>query len=333
MGLTVAAVYVGLSLGPFLGGLLTQAFTWRSVFALGVPFSILAFWVSVRRIRTEWADARGERFDLAGSIIYGLALIAVIQGLALLPGWKAFALMAAGLAGLVLFIWWEGQCRAPVFQIHLFRTNRTFAFSSLAALINYCATYAVTFLLSLYLQQVQGLSPRGAGFVLIAQPIMMALLSPLAGRLSDLVQPRIVASCGMALTAIGLGCLALLEAETSQAYIVACLILNGIGFGVFSSPNMNAIMSSVEKRYYGIAAGAVASMRILGQMTSMGIAASVIAIYVGHTRIAPDNHPALVASLKAAFIIFGLLCVAGVFASLSRGRLPAGGPGRPGGGS
>lgn len=321
MGIAVAAVYIGLSLGPLLGGVLTQHLTWRSVFALGVPFSALAFWVAVRLLKAEWAEARGEKFDLKGSLIYGLALLAIIQGMALLPGLPALGLLAGGLVLLLVFVWWEGRIPAPVFEIGLLRSNRPFALSSLAALINYCATYAVTFLLSLYLQQVRGLSPQAAGFVLVAQPVMMALLSPLAGRLSDRIQPRIVASIGMGLTALGLFSLSLVGSGTSLAYILVCLVINGVGFGVFSSPNMNAIMSSVDKRYYGIAAGTVASMRILGQMTSMGIAASVIAVYLGRVKIAPDNYPDLVASLKTAFVIFGALCVAGIFASLGRGKL------------
>ncbi len=321
MGLTVAAVYIGLSLGPFLGGMLTQYLTWRSVFLMGIPLSAMAFSVAFWGLKTEWAEAAGERFDLSGSIIYGLALVVIIQAVGSLPGWSALARILGGFVLLGVFVWWEGRVEAPVFQVGLFRSNRVFAFSSLAALINYCATAAVVFLLSLYLQHVRGMGPREAGLVLIAQPIMMALLSPLAGRLSDRVQPRIVASVGMFLTAVGLFMLSLLEAETNLGYLILCLIVNGIGFGVFSSPNMNAIMSSVEKRYYGIAAGAVSSMRILGQMTSMGIAVSVIAVYVGRVELGPENYPGLVLSLRTAFRIFSALCLVGFVASLVRGRL------------
>jgi EmrB/QacA subfamily drug resistance transporter len=321
MGISVAAIYVGLTLGPFLGGFLTQYLTWRSVFAMGVPFSALAFGVAVWGLKAEWVEAKGEKFDLTGSLIYGLALVALIQGVGLLPGMTAMGFIISGLAVLGVFVWWEGRAEFPIFKISLFKSNRVFAFSSVAALINYCATFAVTFLLSLYLQHVKGLNPQSAGLILIAQPIMMALFSPLAGRLSDRIQPRIVSSVGMGLNAVGLFCLAFISSGTEIIYIVVCLLINGAGFGIFSSPNMNAIMSSVEKRYYGIAAGAVASMRILGQMASMGIAASVIAVYVGRVRIAPENYPALVDSIVVAFIIFGCLCLVGILASLSRGEL------------
>ncbi|MBU1019972.1 MAG: MFS transporter, partial [Firmicutes bacterium] len=152
------------------------------------------------------------------------------------------------------------------------RTNRVFALSSLAALINYSATFAVTFLISLYLQYIKGLTPRDAGIILVAQPVMMALLSPLAGRLSDRIEPRIVASLGMLTTTVALLLFVFLDDFTATALVVGNLALLGVGLALFSSPNTNAIMSSVERRYYGIASGATGTMRLLGQMVSMGIA-------------------------------------------------------------
>ncbi|MCB2193667.1 MAG: MFS transporter [Deltaproteobacteria bacterium] len=324
LGINVAAIYIGLSLGPLLGGVLTHYLTWRGVFALVVPPSALAVWVAVYKLDAEWAEAKGEPFDLVGSFFYALALVGLILGLTRMPTWAGGGLALVGLAFLWLFGWWEGKTQSPVFPVHLIRTNRPFAFSSLAALINYAAIFAVTFLLSLYLQRVKGFDASMAGLILVAQPVMQAMLSPLAGRVSDRVQPRLVASLGMGLTALGLAGLALLDAQSSTIYIVACLMLNGIGFGVFSSPNMNAIMSSVAPRYYGIASGTVAAMRMMGQMVSMGIAASMLAIFVGQVQITPASYPALLSSLQATFIICCLLCVAGIFASLSRGELPKG---------
>ena len=196
LGINVAAIYIGLSLGPLLGGFLTNYLTWRSVFALVVPPSLLAVWVAIYKLKMEWADAKGEHFDLVGSLFYAAALVGLILGLTRMPSWQAAGLALPGLAFLCLFFWWEGKSPAPVFPVHLLKTNRPFAFSSLAALINYAAIYAVTFLLSLYLQQVRGLSASAAGLILAAQPVMQAILSPLAGRLSDRVQPRFMASPG-----------------------------------------------------------------------------------------------------------------------------------------
>ncbi len=321
IGITVASVYIGLSAGPFLGGILTHNFTWRSVFGVVVPLGILACYLAARYLRGEWADARGEKLDLVGSAMYGAAIVLIIHGASSLPSTTSVWEMLIGLALFVTFSAWEFRVRWPVFNLELFTTNRAFAFSSLAALVNYSATFAVTLLLSLYLQYIKGLDPQSAGLVLVTQPLMMAAFSPLAGKMSDRIEPQKVASVGMALTTLGLFGMTFLESETSLVFIVANLLVLGLGFAIFSSPNMNAIMSSVDKRFYGIAAGAVASMRIIGQMFSMGIATVVLSWYVGRVEIAPAQYPAFVKSVEAAFLIFTVLCGSGIFASLARGKL------------
>ena len=165
------------------------------------------------------------------------------------------------------------------------------------------------------------MTPQGAGTVLIAQPIVMAAFSPLAGRLSDKIEPRVIASLGMGLTTAGLILLALIDHTTPRLFLIISLMVLGLGFALFSSPNMNAIMSSVPKKYYGIASGSVGTMRVLGHMFSMGIATLVIAFFIGRARITPDLHPALIGCVKTTFLIFACLCAAGIYFSLSRGEL------------
>jgi EmrB/QacA subfamily drug resistance transporter len=321
LGINVAAVYVGLSLGPFLGGLLTQHFTWRSVFLVNVPLGLIIISLLLWKLREEWAEAKGEKFDLTGSIIYSMGIIGIIYGISLLPEIRSTWLILFGILALLAFIKWEIRVEHPVFQLGLFRTNRVFAFSSLAALINYSATFAITFLLSLYLQHIKGLSPQSAGLVLVSQPIVMAACSPFAGWLSDRIEPRIVASTGMTLTTAGLFIFTSLKAGSSLVFIVASLIFIGFGLALFSSPNTNAIMSSVEKRFYGLASGTVATMRVLGMMISMGIATLVFALFIGRVQLTVEYHPVFMKSLKTAFIIFSVLCFGGIFASLVRGKL------------
>jgi len=223
LGINVATVYTGLSLGPFLGGILTQNLGWRSVFAAGLVLGLLAATVAIR-LKAEWAEARNERFDWVGSVIYGLSIAAVMVGLSRLPDMSGGVLAAAGIAGAVGFVAYEKRSTAPILNLSLFRSNRAFTLSSLAALINYLATTAVTFLLSLYLQYIKALTPQQAGVVLIAQPVLMAIFSPIAGRLSDRVEARIVASAGMTLTALGLLMLVFLGQATTFVYIVAALL-------------------------------------------------------------------------------------------------------------
>ena len=278
IGIYVAAVYIGLSLGPFVGGTLTHYFSWRSIFIAIVPFGLVSIYITLTYLKKEWVGERGEKFDTIGSILYGFALLTLIYGASLLPNKTAYFMMAVGVVGFIAFAKQEQRANSPVFELKLFRNNKLFAFSSLAALINYAATFAITFLLSLYLQFIKGMNPRSAGLILITQPIVMAVLSPLAGKWSDRIEPRIIASGGMAVTVLGLVQLITIGETTSIAYLIAILSMLGFGFALFSSPNMNAVMSSVEKRHYGIASGAVATMRLLGQMFSMATATVVFTL-------------------------------------------------------
>jgi MFS family permease len=210
---------------------------------------------------------------------------------------------------------------SPLLDIGLFRHNPVFAFSNLAALINYAATFAIAFLLSLYLQYNKGISPQYAGFVLVAQPVVQAIFSPIAGRLSDRFEPRIIASAGMALTVVGLALFALLTEDTSLPMIVGGLVLLGFGFALFSSPNTNAVMSAVDPRFYGVAGATLATMRQVGMMLSMGIAMMLFAVYIGRVQITPEYYDLFLKSAKVAFVVFACLCFGGVFASLARGKV------------
>jgi len=321
LGINVAAVYIGLSLGPFLGGILTQHLTWRSVFLINIPLGLITICLVLWKLKGEWAEAKGEKFDLPGAIIYGLALVAIMYGISLLPAMRSLWLILLGLLGFVAFVLWQNRVEHPVYNLNLFRSNRIFAFSCLAALLNYSATFAMSFLLSLYLQYIKALSPQSAGLILVAAPIVMAIFSPFAGRLSDKIEPRIVSSIGMTLTTIGLFLFVFLDENSTQESIIVRLIVLGLGFAFFSSPNTNAIMGSVEKRLYGLASGSVGTMRLLGMMISMGIATVIFALYLGRVQITVEYYPVFIKSVKVAFAIFAILCFGGIFSSMVRGKL------------
>ena len=327
LGINVAAAYTGLSIGPFVGGLLTLHLGWRSIFLVNVPLGLVAIALISFKLKEEWAGGEGEKFDLVGSIIYCFSLTAVIYGFSSfsrLGAMLSACIILVGIFGIFAFIGWEMKVQNPVLNVDVFRGNRAFALSNLAALINYSATFAVGFFLSLYLQYIKNFNPQMAGAILVFQPIIMAVGSPFAGRLSDRIEPRIVASVGMALTAVGLFFLTLLHEGSSLGFVVADLILLGLGFALFSSPNTNAVMSSVEKRFYGVAAGTLGTMRLTGQMFSMGIAMLIFAIHMGHTQISPEYYPLLLKSTRSAFILFGILCSGGALASLARGKIHQG---------
>jgi EmrB/QacA subfamily drug resistance transporter len=319
IGVNVASTYLGLSLGPVLGGLITQRLGWRVLFLVNVPVAAAALALTLWKLRGEWAEAQGERFDVSGALLFGVSLAATMYGFTRLPdAWGVWS-GAAGVGGLVLFVLRQSRTASPLLDLGLFSKNRVFALSNLAALINYSATYAVAFLLSLYLQYIKVLTPEQSGLVLVSQPVFMALLSPAAGRLSDRLEPRIIASAGMILVAAGLCLLAFVGTATTLIYVVAGLAVLGTGFGLFSSPNTHAVMAAVDKRFYGLASATLGTMRSVGMVFSMGTAMLVFALRIGRVAITPEVATSFVASLKILFLLFAALCLAGVFASIVRG--------------
>lgn len=321
LGIVLTSVYAGLSAGPFLGGLLTNYLGWKSIFYTNAIVGAVVVVTTLMKIKGEWAESRGEKFDMIGSFLYVVPFTVAIYGFTSLPAARGFAMLAIGLAGLVLFGIWELRVRHPIFEMDLLMDNRAFLFSNLATLINYSATFAITFLISLYLQYIKGLSPQAAGLVLVSQPSMQALLSSFTGRVSDRVEPRIVSSLGMASLLIGLLFLSFLKETTGTYLIVLNLLFLGFGFALFVSPNTNAIMSAVDKKFYGVASGTLATMRVVGQTLSMGVVMFMFAHYMGEAQITPEYHEKFLRSMQAIFLIFACLSFLGIFASMARGKI------------
>jgi EmrB/QacA subfamily drug resistance transporter len=321
IGINVAAVYTGLSIGPVLGGVLTQVWNWRSIFLVNVLIGAIVTIVSLLRLPGEKAEAGKIKFDFLGSIVFGISMVALIIGLSFLPLLRGGFLILLGMLGMVYFFYYESKSENPVLDLALFRNNRVFIFSNLAALINYAATSAIGFLLSLYLQYIKSLPPQTAGLVLLSQPVMQAVFSPLAGRLSDRIEPRIVASSGMIINVIGLFAFIFLGKNMPFVFIVANLALMGFGFALFSAPNTNAVISAVDRKNYGVASATLSTMRGSGQMLSMGITMMILALVVGRVRITPDYYPRFLTAGRISFLVFSLLSTVGVGASLYRGKL------------
>ncbi|MCP5496341.1 MAG: MFS transporter [Leptospiraceae bacterium] len=316
IGLNVSAVYVGLSIAPFLGGLLTQSLGWRSLFFINAVVSLFIALAILLKIKEEWIEAKNETFDRLGTLIYIPSMAALMYGFSKLPTPIAIFITLTGVVGLVIFVLAELKNPFPVLNMKLFFNNKVFASSNLSAFINYAATFAVSFVLSLYLQYAKHFNPREAGLVLITQPVLMALVASFSGRMSDKINPRWLASSGMAISVVGLFMLALIEKQTTQFFIVTSLAILGFGFGLFSSPNTNMIMSSVERKFYGVASATVSTMRATGMMFSMAIASLCVHIFVGEQQITDLNIDSFIHSSKIVFIVFTLLCMVGVFSSL-----------------
>lgn len=320
IGINITAVYTGLFTGPFLGGLLTEYFGWRSIFIFLIPLSAAAVYLTHRKIKTEWSEAKGEKLDLPGTFLLGGGLVLTILGFSRIPGTAGILLIASGLIMIISFLLYERKAVYPLLDINLLLSNKVFSFSNLAAMIHYAATSAIVFFMSLYLQYLKGLDARTAGFIIMAQPVMMTIFSIPAGKLSDKMNPGHIASAGIGMTALGLFALTFLEESTSLAYIIAVLAFNGLGYALFSTPNSNAIMSSVQKKHLGVASGMLGTMRMIGQTMSLGIAMMLIALNLGDETISPANYDRLLQTIQTGLVIFALICIPGILASLARNK-------------
>ncbi len=322
IGISVASVYAGLATGPFIGGFLTQALGWHSLFyvaaVLGVLSTIIAFAFLEKDTHVPSGD---KKVNLRGTLFFVIGLVALVYGSSHIPSAYGWGLMIFGIVMLVLFWIIESRLANPMFETRLFTHNKLFGFSNLAALINYTATSAIVFFLSLYLQKIQGLPPREAGAVIIAQPVMMAIFSPVVGRLSDRIQPRYFATLGMAMCSIGLFAMSFFTSTTPLWIIILVLVWEGLGFAFFSSPNMNTIMSSVDKSRYGQASGTASSMRIFGQIVGMTIVTFFFAFHFGSKAVTEVNDTIFLIAMKWGFVTFALISVMGIYFSFTRGNV------------
>jgi EmrB/QacA subfamily drug resistance transporter len=319
MGVIVGCIYLGLSLGPVLSGFMVTHLGWRWIFYLGVLVELCCLLLTVLKLKGEWADARGERFDFVGTLLFVISLFNLIYGtLNQKQGGVYLVLIASGALGLLIFLVFEYRCSSPILDVALVIHNRVFAFSNLATLINYAASYGIAFFFSLYLQVVRGYSPEGAGVILIIQPVVQTALSPVFGRLADRVSPAGLATAGMALCALSLGLASQFHGGTPMRLVMGMLALMGVGFSLFSSPNTTTVMGSVPPKSYGIASSFLATMRTMGMLCSMTIITMVFSQIMGERPVSAETQSSFLASMHLCFMIFCLLCAAGVFCSMVR---------------
>lgn len=322
LGYLISATYVGLTTGPVLGGFMNQFFGWRSIMLLSFVLGVATFFAAIKALPgNSGNNASGGDMDYLGMVLFAAAVGGLMYGLsAFSTVFYAKYLIPAAAVLSVIFVRHELRVSSPVIQIRLFRKNISYLLSNLAALLNYGATFAVGYLMSIYLQVVRGFDSSAAGLVLISQPLIMALLSPYAGRLSDRISPHKLASFGMGLCALGLFFFIFTTADRSLIAIIANLVVMGLGFALFSTPNTNAVMACVEPKDYGVASSILATMRHLGQSSNMAVVMFIAAIYLGNTPLKEAKAEIMVQIMKVSFTLFTFLCTLGIFISLKRNK-------------
>jgi len=315
IGITISSVYIGLTLAPVLGGILTQNLGWQSIFYVIVPLLCIPLLLALFKVRQEWVSDKKEPFDFIGTTIYGFGILTFMYGFTILNELLGVALAILGLVLLIAFIIWELRQKFPVFHVEFFK-NITFSTSTLAALISYLATFLVMYILSYHFQFIKQLDPQTTGIILIVTPALMAIIAPFSGKLSDKIEPQKLSALGMGFVAIALFMLIFLNEETPFYIIVISMVLQGIGYGIFSSPNTNSIMSSVAKKFAPLASATVSTIRVIGQTMSLGMLTVIFAVIMGSVQITHEYFPLLIQSSQIAFIISTFLCVIAIIALL-----------------
>ncbi len=322
LGMQAMMTYIGLSVGPSLGGWLSDVFTWRAVFYINVPICMLALGLSLRYIPVEKLPEHGERFDTVGAATFTAGLVALL--LALNQGhewgWASLPVLGSAFAAVILlaaFLRIELHVKSPMLDLSLFG-NRLFSASTLSAVLNYMCLYSVLFLLPFYLIQGRGLNAAQAGLVLTAQPLLMAVSAPLSGTLSDRIGSRLPGTLGMAIQAVGLFTLSRVGATAPYSMVVLGLAITGLGMGFFSSPNNSALMGAAPRHRQGIASGVLATARNVGMVLGVGLAGAVF------TTILPNDtgltsSPLLFQAVDAGLAAATVLAILGAFTSAIRG--------------
>ncbi|ADQ47289.1 major facilitator superfamily MFS_1 [Caldicellulosiruptor kronotskyensis 2002] len=329
LGINTAVVYLGTSLGPFLGGLLVKLWGYRSIFLFGFAIGLIGSFVNLFLLQKEVKNTRQAKLldslkllDKLGTILSMTGLFLLMYGASTFElGNTSKILFFAGLILMVIFVVVEAKLQNPILDVKLFVKIPQFGFSNLAAFINYSCTFSASYLLSLYLQLVKALPSQLAGSILIVQPLSQVITSLISGRASEKIEPRKLATSGMVLTTAGLFIFSTFAAKTNLVIVILNLFIMGIGFGLFSSPNTNVVMSCVPKSLYGTASSTISVMRVIGQAFSMAIVSFVSIMFLKGVKLSHENSILILKSMKTSFLVFAILSILGIVASYKRGNI------------
>jgi EmrB/QacA subfamily drug resistance transporter len=321
LGLLATMTYLGLTVGPSLGGWLAFSFSWRWIFYINVPVGVVAILLSLRYIPNDKGSNSRERFDIAGSSVFIIGLVALLLGLnqGYLWGWFStpiLALLGGAAAFLGFFIYLQRTVPHPMLDLSLFRV-RLFSVSVFSAVINYICIFSVIFLLPFYLIQGRGFSTAEAGLLLTAQPIIMALVAPVSGSLSDKIGAHLLTILGMLILGTGLVFMSFLGPDSSHQQIITGLAWVGLGTGIFISPNNSALMGSAPRARQGIAAGILATARNAGMALGVGISGAIFTTMLARGEAAGITG-ALYSAYSSSFLAAAGIALFGVLIMLKR---------------
>ena len=315
IGIITSIAYVGLIAANIVGGFLTHNFGWRSVFLVVIPFLIITMIITYLKVPNEWLLFKEDKFDYIGALIFALAISSLTYGFTIMHDVNGMILIIVSIILFFIFGKWQTKAENPMFPVKILN-NRKFTYASIAALLCSFATFVITYIVDYHLQYIKGLNPQTTGLILMLAPLSMAISTLLAGRLSDKVNPQLIASSGMIIALISIIILSSLNQSTSLVVVIIAIILEGIGYGVFISPNTNIVVSSLSSKLASIASATVSTTRVIGETLSLGMYTAVFAIIMGSLKIIPENFHLLITSSQIVCILAGVGCLLTILFSL-----------------
>jgi EmrB/QacA subfamily drug resistance transporter len=305
LGIGGSAVSVGIIAGPTLGGLIIDALSWHWIFFVNLPVGLLGTLI-VMRFVPAIKPAGGQRFDYGGALTLFVSLLSLL--LALTAGQEigfgdrlVLFLFASWLLFTAAFIFVEWRSDQPMVALRQFQ-NRLFSVNLTTGYLVFAAMAGMTLLMPFYLEDVLGYGPSQAGLLLAALPIVVGVMAPIAGSLSDRFGTRPITVAGLAALVVGFYAVSTLNAQTGAVGYVLRFLPVGIGIGVFQAPNNSAIMSTASRQRLGVVSSLLSTTRILGQTTGIAVLGALWASRVFyHTGVAsPGGATAAPAAAQVA---------------------------------
>lgn len=330
LGAIGSFVAAGILIGPALGGMLLRYVGWEAIFLVNLPIGALGWWLTVRSIAPDQTVRPGQRFDLVGAGLMAVALFCLLLGLTEGPLWgwndgRVIGLFAAGLANGALFLFWEWRAPQPMLNLRIFR-RLAFSLNLLASLVLFLGISFNLLLTPLFFQLVYQFDLQRTGFMLMALPVALSLMSPISGRLSDRFGPRVLTIAGLVIAALALLGLSASTPTTPPPQMLGFLVLLGIGVGLFQSPNNSTVLGNAPPEALGVASGLLAVVRTVGQTGGIALAGAIWAsqIFVLNggpiTPITVAPPPILAGGYDVAMRVAALLAVVAILPSLAGGR-------------
>ncbi|AMD17290.1 major facilitator transporter [Methanobrevibacter sp. YE315] len=315
LGLVIVGTYLGYTTSPLIAGFLINNFGWRSIYYFILPFMIVCTIFTFLKIDEEWITNENDKMDLIGSLLYVIGICLFIYGFSDLLTFTGKLSVIIGILTLVIFGIYEYRHERPVFKIKLFK-NKTFAAYNLTGFFALFAMAVFDVIFNYYYQYAKGWDPQFTGYILIISSIILAIISPNAGRLSDRILPQKISTMGLVILLIPIVGLIFLDVNTPTYIVIIAMALLAVGTGFFSIPNTNAVVSSVSDECAPYAAATQITLRSCGQTLSLGLLTLICSFVMGNLPLSQENAGLLVASSRIIAVICTVLCIVAIVFSI-----------------